>query len=472
MAQKIIIANPNLGGLADSEYLGSENSLAAAVGLDLHSKPGLIRVNQRLVRDDGGVVTVRVNAIVSCSNGLTYLFGDSGKIYQRTAGGTTTLARTAAPVAGSANIVGAREHNGYVYYATEKRLGRWKISDGVGTADDNWGTFTNGQATWHPMFELNLILYIGDKNYVAQVEDQSGTHIFTAKALDVKDPTIVKSLGRVAYELLLGTYVGANVTLDEIVRWNTWSVSFSSSDEVPEVGINAFLPTDNFVLVQCGTQGNLYAYSSDVLQLVKKIPGDYSAGGQAFVNPYATALYRGLPMFGVSNNGIAAAPVGVYSYGSINPGYPKILNLEYALSTGNLTTAEITAMTFIRDDNGDNILVAWKDGSNYGVDRVDLANKYATASLDSRVVAMNRAILKQVVQIEVPYKNLPSGASIEVWCSKNHGAFSQVSAITDVDRKMIATDVRVENAAVFQVRVKLIPNGNNAPEVEQVIITI
>ena len=40
----------------------------------------------------------------------------------------------------------------------------------------------------------------------------------------------------------------------ETIRWNTWSESFSVEDEIPEIGVNSFLDTDNYVLASAGTK--------------------------------------------------------------------------------------------------------------------------------------------------------------------------------------------------------------------------
>lgn len=255
---KIEIKNLNLGGIADSDYLGAENSVAEAVGLDIHSEAGVIKVNQALTKESGTLVDDFVKASVPCSDGKTYHFGSTnGKVWSRTSGGTWALEATVAPSAGNIGVLDAKEYQGYIYYAMQNRLGRWQIGSAWSTRNDNWATFTNGDADWHPMRVVNLVLYIGDKNYVAQVD--AGT--FSANALDIAAPLRIKSLGRMNTDLLVGTYISDNVTETEIIRWNTWSVSFSTSDPIPEVGVNCFPDTDNNVIVNAGTKGSLYPYN-------------------------------------------------------------------------------------------------------------------------------------------------------------------------------------------------------------------
>lgn len=472
---QILIENLNLGGIADSDYLGGANSVSAAVGLDVHTEPGIIQVNQKLTKESGSTVDVMVHDMVVCSDGNTYAFGNSGKIYKRTAAGSWTLERTASPAAGSANITNAKEYSGYVYYAMQNRLGRWQVGQAWSAADDNWATFANGDADFHPMLVLNLILYIGDKNYVAQVEDETGTHIFVNKALDIRNPLRIKCLGPSGVELLIGTYIADNVAEAEVIRWNTWSPSFSASDPVPEVGINAFLHVDNYVYVQAGKKGNLYLYSSDLLQQVKRIKGSWGLTNRAEVKPNAVASILGLPLFGLSNVNGNPALQGVYSFGVTGANYPRILNLEHVISTGATTGITIGAIAFVGGSStaADVLLVSWFDGTNYGVDVLDVTAKATSAYFDTRMVTVERDILHRVSRIDAAYRTLPDGTSIEFWVSKNHGAFTQITdVVIDTARKIVSTEVTVEDVVAFKVRVKLVASGNSAPELEKAIITL
>lgn len=194
MAQ-VIIRNINQGGLSDSDYTGTENSVAECVGLDIHSEAGLIKCNQALVKDSSTVVDEFCRARVSCSNGSTYFFGESGGIFERESNGTWTDRGTAAPAAGSAKILGAEEYQGYIYYFMQSRVGRIAVPSAGGSwagRNDSWETFTNTDADFHPSAIVNEVLYIGDKNYVAQVDGTT----FSANALDLKTPLRISALGK------------------------------------------------------------------------------------------------------------------------------------------------------------------------------------------------------------------------------------------------------------------------------------
>ncbi len=470
---KVILQNPVLGGLAESKYLGVENSFSALVGLDLQSEPGIIKVNQKLTKESGSTVDASVNAAVACSDGSSYFFLANGKVVKRTAAGSWSLERT---ISGNPAILEAREYEGYIYYATAASLGRWQIGTAWSGATDAWASFAIGDTGFHPMHEVNLVMYIGDGKYLAQVEDQAGTHVFTNNALDIRPPLRIKSLGHIGNELLIGTFINNNVQETQIIRWNTWSISFSSSDPVPEVGINSFLQTDNFVLTQVGTKGNLYQYANDVLQQVKRIPGSWGGANKAEIKLNATANMLGIPLFGLSNINGNPAMQGVYSFGKSSPNYPMAMALDYVISTGHTSNVEIGALLFLTGSGstGDVLLVAWKDttsGTEYGVDVLDLSNKFSGAYIDSRLIKHDRDEFKRVADIKVPYRLLPANTEIQIWVAKDHGTFAEIEETEiDTDNKYVHTLVGVEDVNTLEVRIKLIASANTAPEIEEIII--
>src|SRR3990167_11384966 len=147
----------NFNGISDSLWRGLKDSFYKCVGLDIHSNPGSITVNQKLTLDSGATVTDFCRTSVSASNGYQIWFSyTSGKIWARASSGTWTLAYTTVPAAGNAGCLGAAEYNGYIYWATQSRLHRIAIADvdgswTAGQVDDDWQTFTVTDSEFHPM---------------------------------------------------------------------------------------------------------------------------------------------------------------------------------------------------------------------------------------------------------------------------------------------------------------------------------
>lgn len=460
----ISFKNFNLGGIADSDYLGSANSMADQWGFDVHSEGGLAKVNQALTKESGVIVDDFVKAGVSCSDGNTYLFGsNNGKIWKRLSNATYSLEATATPATGTAGIMDAIEFEGYIYYAMSDKIGRWQVGTAWSTRNDNWDYFVNGDITWHPMKIVTDVLYIGDRHNVAQIDNG----VFSRDALDIPVGLRIKCLGQLGTDLLLGTFSAINIVETKIYRWNTWSVSFTNTDPIPEVGINSFLQIDNDVIVNAGTKGNLYRYDGVTLNLYKQIKGSWTnSTNKAVVHPNAKLNFNGLPLFGLSFQSGTPTNMGIYSIGRTNSNYPIILNGEHGISSGNLNNVEIGAII----GYGDIYLVTWKDttsGTVYGVDRLDLSNKYNNAYMTTRVTMVKRMESLNYGVVNIAYRSLPANTSFQVYKKVNHGSFEEITNTqVDVMRKIYTTEDDINNASTLQVKIHPVISVNTAPEME------
>jgi hypothetical protein len=471
MANGIEIKNINQGGIADSDYSGNSQSVASMLGLDIHSKPGLIKVNQALTKNNTVVIDDFVKCGVPCSDGNWYFFGSTaGKIWKRFNTGTWALEATAAPSAGSPGITGALEFDGYIYYAMQNKLGRWQVGTAWATRNDNFATFQNGDIEFHPMRKLNLVLYIGDANLVAQVDDAS---VFSANALDLETGLRIKALGQLGTNLLEGTFVNYNINETQNFLWNTWSVSFTNNDPIPEVGINSYLATDNMVLVSAGTKGNLYIFNGSNLEVYKQIKGEWSETNKAHVHPNATFNFNGLALFGLSQLSGTPCPMGVYSVGRSNRNYPFVLNHEYAISTGNTDNIEIGCIV----SGGDFFFVSWKDmngTTSYGVDILDLTKKHPNAHFTTRISMYDRMKTTEYGTVDIGYKVLPTDTSITIEAIKNGVLADPTSTTTTKDdiRNVVYTEENIGEASTLQIKVSLNANNNDAPEIESTFINL
>lgn len=470
------IGNFNQGGLSDSRWSGVKDSFYKLTGLDPHISPGLLKVAQKLAKVSGTSITAFCKESVVSSNGYIYWFSyTDGKIWQQTiSDNTIVLIYTTVPAAGGAGCLGAFEYQGYIYWATESRLhriaaaGNDTAAEWTSNAALNWATFTKTDALFHPMLELNQVLYIGDGSYVAQVD--AGT--FTDSALDIKTPLRVKSLGKINTELLVGTWVADTITQTELIRWNTYSVSFTTSDTIPETGINAFIPSDNFVLVQAGLAGNLYTYDGNVLNLYKTIPGDYSPTKYGYVHPSSVANLNGQMLFGMSNGTGNPCDLGVYRLARHDNKYPFILDFPYPISersNGALVTIgiEIGAITI----SGFNVYVAWKNSTTYGVDKLDYSTKLDGAYFESRIMSVDREKLSTMSKFNLNYYEIPASCSIALAYDKNYAGYVTMTSIKDTDRLTVSSEESVE-ASVLSVKATFTTSSNNAPSVESGFVSL
>lgn len=460
-----------LGGMADSEYFGDKNSVAEMVGFDMHSQPGKLIVNQKLTKESGTTIDDLVKARVVCSDGNTYLFGaTNGKIWKRTSGGTYTLEATASPAAGGAGILSAEEIDGYIYYAMESRLGRVAVGAPTSWAgrNDSWATFTNTDATYHPMKKLNGNLYIGDGNFVSIVE----AGVFTADALDLIEPLRVSALGNYDTDLLIGTYVNTDIMETQFLRWNTWGDSWTYSDPIPEVGINAFLPIDNGVLVSAGTKGHIYEFSGMVLSSYTNLPGSFTRGttDKCTIHHNATFNFGGVALFGVSQSSGNAVKYALWSIARRSAKYPWVMAIEYVISEGTMEDIEIGMIVGV----GDIFLVSWKSGSTYGVDKLDVTAKYNGAYFTTRWMMVDRREPINLGQADVAYALLPENTDITVarQFDADTDFGSAVTTIDDTVRMLKSTKEALGDAVRGRVKIATTASGNNAPEIEALYIDV
>ncbi len=685
----------NTGGVADSKYSGIKNSFARMIGWDVHSKPGLLQVNQAMAKLSGTTITELCKEKVDCSNGIKYWFSStSGKIWQDKAG-VVTLVYTVVPNAGSANILGAQEYAGYLYFFTQSRGHRipidnskadgasawttnavpnwaelnldqatiggtgataysltnainegathkqtfipvnnslegirvkvvatgtsvdWTVAihdtsntligsatviaaniatgliyftfssplaltpgatyhihlyasatTGTPTADtstnNDWeagqvSLFTISDSGYHPTKEVNLVLYIGDRNFVHQIDSSTNITVFSLAALDLPAGYRITALGKFNTDLLVGTMIASTVSRSEIFRWNTYGQSFINSDTVYEPGINCFLEADNYTIVSAGLTGNLYSYNGINLVFYKRIPGTYSTTQKCIVYPNATALLNGfLPIFGVSNYLGNPTDEGIWSLAKTSNNYPTIMNLEFPISqvdsSGyNLLSGIIIGAVLV---SGQDVYMSWQkdatitvtianpgvvtssahglaDGdavvfattsvlptgiiagttyfakaidansynlydtaahavsgggtgrvttsgsqsgvhtaSNFGVDKLDYSNKIAKPILETRVIVPQLGVFTTFNKFHVTYESL-NGTSMLIKYSKNGASYAtDLTFINDTDRNELLVDGGRLDARTLQMRYEAVSSGNNAPQIQEIVIDV
>lgn len=446
--------NINLWGYSDSEYQWVENSVSETQCLDINSEPGVIKVNQALKKV--GNSDSLVVAFVACSDGNTYAFWSNGKVYKKGTGLelVTTLWYP---------VMDAKEFNWYLYFVGASNLGQVAIPT---TGSINWATrnetfwaFLNDDPVYHPLHDQNLILYIGDGNYVAQVDSTTGTHVFTADALDLQKQYRITTLGKFDNDLVIGATVKGDREQSEIFRWDTWSVSYSTSDPVPESSINAILSVDNSTIVQAWQNGHIYSYDGYSLSRMKRIPGDWSGNNGAIVLKNANTNFKWLPLFGISN--VSGNPVkqGIYSLGSWSSAYPIVLNHEYRISENKDTEVTIGAMIALKTT----ILVSWWVDGIFGVDEIDWENKAPRAYLKTRKIQSGRLELS-TIWASVAYRKCPN--DIKLFAIENDEIIRDVPMRKDPKRKIFFSTVNAIETSSLKLQLELYSEWNSAPEIE------
>lgn len=448
-------------GLGISKFLGSRGSFAKSVGIDIHSEPGVLKAQQKLAKDSAAIVTDLIMVSVHTSSGHSYHFGNAGCIYKRTSGGTWSKLAT---ITGTPKIIGANEHSdGYVYYTYTNKVGRIKVSDDSRT--DDWNTLTNTNANYGRVIyhEKQDAIFIANKELVAKVSSASA---FTAIALDLDAKYEIRDISFRDIDVLIGATLDSGAS-SRFFQWDgvksSWQYSWFFGQSIKWMENKG-----EKVFILGGMEGELYDFD-DLKDPLKKIPGDYTSTAYFHSNPNAKVLFNGLLHFGLEDGGAGNPfPNGVYTLGSKDLElFPLALVCEYPISTNEVDGIEIGAIS----TDGSNLFVSWKDkaGSTYGCDKIDFSNKYTAAYVEFLVMKVNAVIAKNFDRFPCFFKPLPASCSIEIQRSLDMATtFTTVATFNTAtgisDGGAFAGD-SVPDANMIQLKMKLVANSNNTPEV-------
>jgi hypothetical protein len=476
------------GGVAESKYQGVMGSYGASKGIDIYTDPGILTCAQKLTKDSGSTVTDLVLFSFQGTDGNTYFGGDSGKIYKRTSGGTWSNVRTE-----SSRICGMIEYNGYFLWAISNKLfrmatgGNWtdgavEVWNDGGTA---WSsTLTNVtwtgdevDANWHPMIvNPSGDLAVGAGQYVSVWNPAFGLAFSTVQGLDLPPDYSIKDLSYYRDDTVIGTWKGSvNNDLANIYRWDNNADSFQVPTTLNEGGVNSITSKGNSAVVQAGIDGALYFYDGAVAQLIRNIPGDYTAASYSDTYPQGMAWRESLLCIG--HNDLLGSPSehGVWTWGTLSNNLAPALNFTYPISTGNTSNVIIGSILQVGLDT----YVSWKDttsGTSYGVDIIDFNNKFDNATYETIVLGRGMPD-RTYTKVNVSFEPLPSGCSIQLEMKANGAANWTGVYLPD----NVSTEFATAGATTFtwplnvtaqqiQFRLTLGASSNNAPRITSITI--
>jgi len=356
-----------------------------------------------------------------------------------------------------------------IYFVTDKMAFYIKASDVAGS----WvgkvqavGEFENG-ADVHPMAIQNLSLFIGDAFNMAEI-NRFGRFVPVTN-LNVPKGETITALAPFDIDIVIGTQIG---NYGRALRWDGISESWNAEDIVYEKGgITAFIIDDNFIYPVAGNRGSIYYYNGAKCEDFVTIP-EIENQDTIKVNGNAVGYFRGTPLVGVSN--LSGNPVlqGVYGYGSYNSNYAKSLSLDFPMPSGQFAGVEIGAIL----TEGNDLYVAWTDGTDTGIAKIDWSNKYASAYFETLTLtqAMNRHQAKTVSDVIVPYHKLPASTGITIGINKDYDtAYTNMDVLDGTVRKVVKLkSPSTPDTINPQLRIGLTVNANDTPEIEDVLFAI
>lgn len=408
-----------------------QSGFTATSNLDIHSEIGFASPQLALTSESTTPNEACISAIVP--NGDVYFFSTtSGKTWKRAASDSTySLVNTNANGQGHK---GTRYFNGYLYYWTSAKLGRFDLSS---TWTDSWQTLSNSNARGSAI--LNLSLFIADGNDISSV-DNAGT--FAQSSLDLESNFIITDICAVGNDLLIGTVNTTSNGTCKAFLWDTYSPSWSYEDEVFEAGINCFIQLDNLTLAQAGNAGWLYYWTGSRLEKFRKIKG-ITTTNTATSHALTTTL-NGKALF--------ANTTKIYSIHRESKDLPLAICQEYT-STGTINSI-IAA--------GSQLLVSYTNGETIGVDKI--GTNYATATLDTPEAN------ESVQMVEVYYDSIGTGASIGISTNINGAGWVAQTPITDSVTNRVYFDGSLGDVNFAQARITLTPATTNKPVIRNIVL--
>lgn len=464
----ITIENFN-GGISPLPTKGVKGSFAFGYGLNIRESNSL-KCNQALKKDSATTVTDLILTMFKGSDGAMYGFGDTGKIYRKS-GGVWTLKHTDA----DGKITGACEFksttNTFIMYATQTKLKKITLANAGGTWSGNVvtvGTFTNGiSGDFHTMRVAIGVVIVSDGDILGMYDYNDA---FNPTALRMSTGTKAKALLDRNDRVIVG---GKELDDGKFITWDRLADSWNSKKSAQGDGVNAMGFLEAGVIAQVGNNGKLKYWNFGDTVPYTTIPETSNA------YPGAVAEYNTLTHIGM-NGGTRN---GVYSLGRLDLNDPRALNLEYIPSHGKLTGTEIGALA----NDGTDLYVSWKDGSTYGVDIIDNANK-APAIYQSLKLNMGKSNMEKFIKTAKILLSEPLPAGCEVKMRYRSTRVTAAEAAADDADGWVPVTMSDERDAIdqegdtkgifnleaqgerFEIQVELYPSGNLGPEVDSVHI--
>lgn len=414
MALQDTIITGAYGGISIASKVGQQGSFRFGTHLDITSDPNEIKLNLTGTKKSATTVTGLVKWIVDGTPFDTnrYAYDDAGNIYKIDASDVFTLLRAV----GSSHGQGMEVQNNYLYYTQDSQIGRYGPLNSSPTFTDNWQTGLNSTATsrFAPITVLNDKLVIGHGNQVATWDGA----VWTLAALTLPAQLNVRAVSRTDQYILIGAWRGTSVTDSEdgyIYIWDALSDTFNDSYPT-EGGLNAIEYYQNKLISIQGKNGVIYTETSP-FNKKHQIP-KLEVKKYVEVFPGAVTSWQNQVYFGISNSDSTNVTRGVYSWGSKQSSvFPDALNYAYTISTGNNgSTVQIGCVKGI----GNDLYIAWKDGSSYGVDKIDETSSYVLSGTYESLIEDNGSEGRQKAGTVVAITHLPLAATESIAINYKH----------------------------------------------------
>lgn len=286
---------------------------------------------------------------------------------------------------------------------------------------------------FHPVTEFLQYLCIGNERYVAVWEPISlanpGVLEFLQHRLTLPSGYEVTSLTQYTEYLAIGAEKRSKSATNEfqdgkIFFWDGTSTTYTFFVNVPEGAPYALMSTKNTLYYFAG--GGWWAWAGSNPVKIFQMPNtdfEFSNTNTYMINyPNTMTVRNGILLGGFpSETNSTNIEHAVYSFGSLNKNYPNSFGYSYSMSTGSRTNG--TLRIGVVQNFGDKLFIGWRDGSSYGIDKVDPNSPpFSTATWESLVsdymfVSTKKKFprpdkTKTISYLELDFPPLPVGCTV------------------------------------------------------------
>lgn len=201
----------------------------------------------------------------------------------------------------------------------------------------------------------------------------------------------------------------------KIFFWDGTATTYNFFIDVPEGAPYSLFSHKNVLYWIAG--GSWWAWNGGLPVKISQIPftdPEFTSVNTYMINnPHMMTVRNGILLAGFpSETSSTSIEHGVYSFGSRMRNYPESFGFSYSISTGTRTNGTLR-LGAVRNF-GDKLFISWRDGANYGVDKIDSSSSpAATATWESLIIDNGRSDkTKQATELYVDATSLPSGATI------------------------------------------------------------
>ena len=381
MAEELLLIKNFSGGISSASKVAQPpGSFRFGRGLDIHTDPDKLSINPASTKDSGStVVDLPLFGSTNTVNDNLYFLGDAGKLYKRTSAGVWSILSTYTDAQGMGFFSGTN----LIYFVSNNQ--QYTLDP----SNDGLNSYRAlNSADWHPVESFLDKIFTGNGREListdaSAIDYDSAT---TGGGITIDFNYTIRCLKNLGNWLFIGA-TSDNSSDARYFLWDGYSDDYNYSRTLKgEDGINAVdMADDGTVLIFAGKKGHIYQLTGESAPLtpVKTIPL-IEKDKTIEIYPGSVCNYQGDNLFGISNGTSITAERGVYSWTYADINYPTALNFDYAISTETTTgiTLQIGALLA---PNSTDLFIGWRDGANYGVDKIDGTGAQTTAVMETLI---------------------------------------------------------------------------------------